>query len=233
MRFLSRRTLAAGAAAAGISAVAAAASVWMVSVHVDDIASTRLYDDIASLPRREVALVLGTSPNARGGADNAFYEARIDAAAELFHSGKVGHIIVSGSNPSRYYNEPFVMKRDLVQRAIPAGSITEDQAGFRTFDSIVRADKVMGQRSFTVVTQRSHAARALYLAMHFDLDAVAYCAKDPTGAPTYTAQLRELGARFKALLDVNVLDTQPRFLGEPVEIRLRPSERQGPVGALD
>ncbi len=207
---------------AGLAACAAviALSALYVSRHVEQTAGPYLYDNVADLPARDVGLVLGTSRNRRTGL-NEFYSARIEAAAELFRLGKVRHVIVSGSNPSRYYNEPAAMKEDLVARGVPEESITEDYAGYRTLDSIVRAHKVMGQQSFTVITQRFHAERAVYLGRHFHLDVIAYCAADPDDV-LYTAHLREYGARIKALLDVTVLDTQPRYLGEPITIQTRP-----------
>ena len=215
---------------AGGAAVAMAIILWAVSMYVERTVQARLYEDMASLPRRDVGLVLGTARRTSGGM-NAFYSARIEAAAALFHAGKIGHIIVSGSNPSRYYNEPVQMRQDLVDRAVPADSITEDRAGFRTLDSIVRADKVMGQRSFTVVTQRFHAARAVYIGTHFGLDVIAYCAENPPEREIYTSYLRESGARLKALLDINLLNTQPHRLGEPIPIRMDPGGSSG-GGAL-
>ncbi len=232
MPILTRRTvIASGVAIAGVAATLVIA-VGTVSWYIEAKAHPHLYDDVESLPRRDIGLVLGTSRNTRGGL-NEFYAARIAAAAELFHEGKIAHIIVSGSNPSRYYNEPVVMKKDLVELDVPAESITEDYAGFRTLDSIVRADKVMGQRAFTVVTQRFHAARAIYIGMHFGLDVIAYCAKDPPEGFIYTSQLREYGARFKAMLDVSLLDTQPRYLGEPIAIELSPAVPENVPTAVD
>ncbi len=208
---------------ASVACLAAlAASAWGVSRHVEATAAPYLYDSPATLPPRGVGLVLGTSRNRRGGL-NEFYSARIEAASELFHLGKIRHIIVSGSNPSRYYNEPVAMKKDLVEFGVPRESITEDYAGYRTLDSIVRANKVMGQDSFTVISQRFHAERAVYLGRQFGLDVIAYCARDPEDV-LYTSHLREYGARVKALLDVTVLDTQPRYLGEPIAIHLGPDE---------
>ncbi len=217
MSILKRRTIVAGSLAAALIGASLTALVASVSRHIERTAEPYVYDELASLPRRDVGLVLGTSRNTSRGL-NEFYTERIEAAAELFHKGKIGHIIVSGSNPSRYYNEPIVMKRDLIERRVPAESITEDYAGLRTLDSVVRAHRVMGQRSFTIISQRFHAARAVFLGMHFGLDVIAYCAGDPSGAPRYGARVREYGARFKALLDVTVLDTQPKYLGEPIAI---------------
>lgn len=225
MQSLRRKALAAGGVV-GSLAVTLVVAVWAVGQHIEATALKRLYEDMETLPQRDVALVLGTARSTSGGM-NEFYLARIEAAADLFHAGKVLHIIVSGSNPSRYYNEPVQMKRDLVDRAVPADSITEDRAGFRTLDSIVRADRVMGQRAFTVVSQRFHAVRAVYIGMHFGLDVVAYCAEQPPEGEIYTSYLREYGARFKALLDVNLLNTQPRHLGDRIPIQISPSGSPG------
>ena len=220
MTIRTRKIAVAGATALGLMGLAAALWVWAVSSHIERSASEHLYDDLADLPYRDVGLVLGTSRFSTDGL-NKFYTARIEAAAKLYHDGKIDHIIVSGSNPSPYYNEPIVMKRDLMELQVPEESITEDYGGLRTLDSVVRADRVMGQKSFTVVSQRFHAARAVYIGRHFGLDVNAFCAKDPSGSDHYIAYLREYGARFKAMLDVTVLDTQPRYLGKPVSIKLR------------
>ncbi len=206
--------------AAGL-VVCSAGVVLGVSWYVDVSADPRVYSDLEGLPERDVGLVLGTSRN-RGSGLNEFYAGRISAAAELYHTGKIRHVIVSGSNPSQYYNEPVVMKRDLVAAGVPADSITEDYAGLRTLDSVVRAHKVMGQSAFTVISQRFHAERAVFIGTKLGLDVVAYCAKDASGPELLSAKLREYGARFKALLDVMVLDTQPKFLGQPVAIKLQP-----------
>ena len=216
-----QRIVVAAGLAIALAALSVTGSVFWVSRHIDATADPYLYDDLRDLPHRNVGLVLGTSRNRSGGL-NEFYSARIEAAAQLFHSRKIGHIIVSGSNPSRFYNEPAVMKRDLIDRNVPPDSITEDTAGLRTLDSVVRADKVMGQDSFVVVSQRSHAARAVFLGLEFGLDVIGYCASDPPGPALLSAKLREYGARFKAMLDVTVLDTQPSFLGKPVSIELQP-----------
>ena len=199
-------------------------SVISVSRHIDRSAGPRLFADLEQLPPNNVGLVLGTSRN-RGRGLNEFYANRIAAAAELYFGGKIRHIIVSGSNPSRYYNEPEAMKHDLVAAGVPAESITEDRGGIRTLDSIVRAHKVMGQTSFTVISQRFHAARAVYIGTKRGLDVVAYCARDASGPEPLPARMREYGARMMAMWDLNVWGTQPQSLDQPVTIHLAPREQ--------
>ena len=202
-------------------------SARFVSWRIDAAASPRLYADLEHLPKNDVGLVLGTSRN-RGSGLNEFYAHRIAAAAQLYQNGKIRHIIVSGSNPSKYYNEPEVMRRDLVEAGVPADSITEDRAGLRTLDSVVRAHEVMGQTSFTIISQRFHAARAVYIGTGRGLDVVGYCAADASGPVLLSSRMREYGARMMAMWDLNIWNTQPRFLGQPVEINLQPRASADP-----
>ena len=198
-------------------------SALLVNWRIDETADPLLFADLDLIPANDVGLVLGTSRN-RGSGLNEFYAHRIEAAADLYRSGKIRHIIVSGSNPSKYYNEPEVMRRDLIEAGVPDESITEDRAGLRTLDSVVRAHKVMGQTSFTIISQRFHAARAVYIGTNRGLDVVAYCAQDASGPELLPARMREYGARMLAMWDLNVWDTQPQYLGQPVTINFEPHE---------
>jgi SanA protein len=127
-------------------------------------------------------------------------------------------LIVSGDNGSKQYDEPTAMKEDLVRRGVPPDAIYCDYAGFRTLDSIVRAERVFGQRRFMVVSQRFHNERAVFLARRHGLDAEAFDAGDVTGGSGWMTHLREYLARVQAVLDVTLLRTKPRFEGPPVRI---------------
>ncbi|MEA3638554.1 MAG: ElyC/SanA/YdcF family protein [Lamprobacter sp.] len=183
--------------------------------------STRcsITDQLDQMQPAEVALILGTSRGIRG-RPNPFYQARIAAAAELYHNGKVRGILVSGDNATRYYNEPVSMQKDLIALGVPADSITLDYAGFRTLDSMVRAKEVFGLDEVLVVSQRFHAARAIFLGRQFGIDARGYAAADPRHIGYLKVRTREILARAAAVLDV-LTGQGPRFLGEPEMIRLR------------
>ncbi len=180
-------------------------------------AQGRLYDSVASIPARKVGLVLGTSPTTQG-QPNAYYEARLNAAAALYRAGKVQDLILSGDNSTTFYDEPTRMKSGLVARGVPAGHLFLDYAGFRTLDSVVRAQGVFGLTEVTVISQRFHNERAVFLARSKGLDAIAFNADDVTGAANLRSTGREWLARTSAVLDVKVLNTQPKFLGERVQI---------------
>ncbi len=190
------------------------------NAYVERSTRRQIFSEIKDLPDKPVALVLGTARRV-GSRPNRFYTARIRAAAELYRAGKIRHILVSGDNSHRSYDEPTAMKEDLIAAGVPGKHITIDYAGFRTLDSVVRAHRVFGQSSFVVVTQRFHGERAVFLARHHGLDVVAYTAADVPGRAGMKTHLREYLARVKAVVDVWILHTGPKFLGDPVEIDLR------------
>ena len=89
--------------------------------------------------------MLGTTPTIASRWRNLYFDARIESAAKLYHAGKVRALIVSGDNGTYDYDEPAIMKEQLVALGVPAERIVCDCAGFRTLDSVVRAKLVFGQ----------------------------------------------------------------------------------------
>ena len=177
-------------------------------------AKGRAYADVSNIPYRKVGLVLGTVPIVDDH-QNLYYRYRMDAAAELYFANKVSFLLLSGDNHVSHYNEPEAMRQSLIERGVPDSVIYLDCAGFRTFDSMVRAKKVFAQDSVTVVSQQWHNERAVYIARHFGLDAIAFNAKDYTlGRKVYLKNhAREALAKVKVVIDL-MFNKQPHFLGE-------------------
>lgn len=206
--------------AAAAAATALAGSAWMAAevAALGRGARTRVFDDAAAVPASRVGLVLGCAERLADGRPNLFFTLRIRAAAELYAAGKVEYLLVSGDNGTKSYDEPTAMKAALVRAGVPDDRVVLDFAGFRTLDSVVRAREVFGQTRITIVSQRFHNERAVYLARRHGIAAYGYNAPDVGGAGGAAVRAREVLARVKAVLDVRVLGTRPRFLGEPVPI---------------
>ncbi len=181
--------------------------------------STKVTDSIASLRHAPVALVLGTSRTSHH-RSNPFYEARIAAAVQLYESGIVSGVLVSGDNRRSEYNEPQMMKEDLMASGVPAKFITLDYAGFRTLDSVVRAKKVFQQQNIIIVSQRFHAQRALFVARRHGISAQAYAAAEPPFRWHLRVRTREVFARLLACLD-GMVNRQPHFLGPLESVALK------------
>ena len=186
---------------------------WIISSKSKDY----VYNDIDIIPENKVGLLLGTSKYNAGGNINAYYKYRIDAAIRLYKAGKIHYVVVSGDNSSKTYNEPGEMKEDLIAGGIPAEKIYPDYAGFRTLDSVVRINKIFGQEKFTVISQKFHNERAIYIAQRHGLEAVGYDARDVNSQYGLKTRIRERFARVKVFIDL-LTRKQPKYLGEEIRI---------------
>ena len=173
----------------------------------------RLYDSVEDIPARDVGLLLGTSEKCPDGQINWFFKKRIKAAAALYKSGKVRHLLVSGDNRRKDYDEPADMRRALLAAGVPESAMTVDCAGFRTLDSVVRAKEVFGLTQYTIISQRFHDERALLIADHSGIDAIGFCAEEILFKDSARTYVREAFSRVKAVLDLYILHTRPKFLG--------------------
>ena len=185
---------------------------------IEQAGKGKLYTNINDIPARSTALVFGTSPVAHGH-DNLFYKYRMEAVATLWKSEKIKHVIVSGDNSTQYYDEASAMKKALIENGVPDSVITLDYAGFRTLDSVVRCKWVFGQSDIILVSQEFQNERALFIAEHFGINAVGYNAQDVPERYGLKTSIREYFARVKAVLDIYVLKTQPKFPGPPEPIK--------------
>lgn len=193
------------------------AVVTAVNYWVDHSTRGQLYSDIAAIPKNKVGLLLGTAKyNDKGKRIiNTFYQNRIDATVALYMAGKIDYIIVSGDKSSVNYDEPAIMRDDLVSRGVPSKKIYLDNAGFRTLDSILRCRDIFGQDHVTVISQEFHNQRALFIANHKKVRAIAFNAKE--GDSFMDTYIRERLARVKMGIDL-LMNTQAKYYGDRVEI---------------
>lgn len=209
-----------------IRTVAAALLIFALLVLLSNIwivrsTTSRVFADAASLPDHRIALVLGTSNKTVSGKVNAYFARRMETAARLYKQRKVDHLILSGDNrSSKYYNEPMEMRKALVKLGVPATAITLDFAGLRTLDSVVRCKEIFGQDKITIITQPFHSYRAVFISRFYGIDAVAMVASEPHVSDSFNVRVREYLARTKAVLDLYVLKTSPRFMGDKEQIKV-------------
>lgn len=188
-------------------------SDWRISNKTSEF----IFTECDSVPHNKVGLLLGTSEKIRGGRDNLYFQYRINAAAKLFSENRIDYILVSGDNSTIYYNEPMAMKKALVKKGIPSERIYLDYAGFRTYDSMVRAEKIFGQTAFTVISQEFHVERAVFIGRKLKLDVVGFIADDVSRHYGFKTRMREKFARVKVFLDF-IFGVKPKFLGDRIEI---------------
>ena len=179
-----------------------------IVAYVGRSAWDRVFNDPARLSGgTEAAIVLGTSPTLEDGTPNAHFEARLDAAALLWNSGRVRRVVVSGNNDGHGYDEPKAMRDGLARRGVPMDAVTLDPAGFRTVDTVRRARTVFGVDdggAAVFVTDPFHAPRTLFLAdwAGGPQGAVVFAGAEVSWRLSWRSRLREVLADVRALGDV-------------------------------
>lgn len=178
----------------------------------------QLYSDINLIPTRKVGLVLGASKKTSRGTNNLYFSYRMQAAYELFKAKKVQYLLLSGDNHVKGYDEPSDMREALIALGMPDSCIVLDYAGFRTLDSVVRSNEVFGEDSITIISQEFHNQRALFISNKNNINAIGFNAKEVNKNYSFKTRFREYFARVKCVLDIYVLYTSPKFLGDKIKI---------------
>lgn len=149
----------------------------------------------------KAAVVLGTSKFLKSGAPNLFFTHRIEKAAEIYLTGLVDEIYLTGWTDGEY-DEMKWMKEALLEKGIPESAILLDPLGNRTEASIQHAKAKYGSEKVVIISQQFHNERALLLSKHIGLNALAINAQDPPFTEWVLIQFRELGSRIALINDL-------------------------------
>ena len=169
---------------------------------------------VENAPSRPVAVVFGAGLW-RDGTPTTVLRDRIATAADLFFSGKVQKILMSGDNRFIDYNEPGAMREYALTLGVPDSAIVLDYGGRRTYDTCYRAKAIFGIKKAILVTQSFHLPRALYTCNRLGLDAIGVPSdrKDYRMGSLLFWNLRELPATLTAFVNVHLTHPEP-VLGE-------------------
>ena len=159
----------------------------------------------AEVPDRRVAIVFGAGLW-RNGTPTPVLIDRVTEAANLYFSGKVEKLLMSGDNRFVDYNEPEAMRQLALSLGVPDAAIVLDYAGRRTYDTCYRAKAIFGVTEAILVTQAFHMPRAIYTCNRLGLPSIGV----ESDLRVYRKSsmlywsMRELLATTAALWDVNI-----------------------------
>ncbi|WP_282695166.1 ElyC/SanA/YdcF family protein [Streptomyces sp. CC208A] len=193
-----------------VQAVMAAAVLALAPATWTHTAAAGRLRTTADVPARDVAVVFGAG--LRKGRPTPYLAHRLDTAAELYRTGKVKVLLVTGDNSRTEYDEPSAMRAYLADRGVPDEKVVSDYAGFDTWDSCVRARKIFGVDRAVLVTQDFHVKRAVALCERAGVSSYGVGVAEPRDVTWYYGTVRELFASGKAALDAAVRP-DPHFLG--------------------
>jgi len=160
---------------------------------------------VSNVPGRRIAIVFGAGLW-RNGSPTPVLADRVTAAANLYFTGKVEKLLMSGDNRFVDYNEPEAMRKLALSLGVPNDAIVLDYAGRRTYDTCYRAKAIFKVDQAILVTQAFHMPRAIYLCNRLGVDSLGV-ESDLRTYPKSSLLLwsaRELFATVAAWWDVNI-----------------------------
>ncbi|HET6846632.1 MAG TPA: ElyC/SanA/YdcF family protein [Anaerolineales bacterium] len=188
---------------------------------------------VQDAPRERAAIVFGAGLS-RTGKPTAILRDRIETAVQLYATGKVEKLLMSGGEWGYARSEPEAMRDYAMSLGVPEESIVLDHAGRRTYDTCYRAKTIFGLDSALLVTQRFHLPRALFVCNALGLKAEGVPAANRRYWPVMSLiwNVREQFATVAAVVDVFLSRPEP-ILGEPQPVFVEggPQARQGAARA--
>jgi len=192
-------------------------SIVMINFHVLNYSKTNYYYNIDWLDNKYVWLVFWASV-LKNGIPSDILKDRLKVAYYAYKKWKIQKIIVSWDNSHMNYNEPKAMKKYLINLWVDEEDIYLDYAWFDTYDSIYRAKEIFWVKEIVLFTQDFHLKRAMYIAKKLWLET--YWIE--TNLQKYLLEdynnRREILARIKAFLEIEILKSKPKYLGDKIEI---------------
>lgn len=188
----------------GLATCAATFAVVLVQTSYAD----RIVRSGSDVTRRPVAIVLGASVK-KDGTPSAALEDRILTAADLYKTGKVDGLLMTGDDGQFHIDEIKTMVRVAREAGVPDNVIRTDGHGYRTYESCKRAHDVYGVTEAIVVTQRFHLGRALYLCNRLGVNAVGVVADRRSYDLAASFWMRDILSSIKAFSDVNLFPPSP------------------------
>ena len=142
---------------------------------------------------------------------------RLLQGISLYQKGFAPKIIMSGDHGRENYDEVNTMKEFAIERGVKSEDIFMDHAGFSTYESIYRAQKIFGANKIIVVTQKYHLYRALYIAQQFNIEAYGVASNPREYMGQFVREVREWLARDKDFFKC-IYKPQPTYLGDAIPV---------------
>ena len=184
----------------------------VVSKAKNDIISL---EEAESLADTDCAVILGAG--VRNGEPTPMLKDRLLTGIDLYKSGAVKKLIMSGDHGSEDYDEVNIMKSFAVDNGVPDEDIFMDHAGFSTYETVYRAKEIFEADNIIIVSQEYHLYRALYIAEKLDVKAVGVSADLRTYRGQKMRDLREILARDKDFFNC-IIKPEPTYLGEKIPV---------------
>ncbi|MDR7209079.1 ElyC/SanA/YdcF family protein [Flavobacterium piscis] len=190
-------------------------AVVSANLHVKSTTKNRIHHSLKRFPKNDVGIIFGAGIN--GDQPGKYLKDRLDAGILLYKAKRINKILLSGDNGRQEYDELTVMKNYCFNHGVDTTKIFIDYAGFDTYSTMYRAKHVFKIKRATLISQKYHLNRAIYIGQKFGIKSVGYSANkgDYNGYEYVT--FREYFSVFKSFFDV-LRNREPHFLGNSIDI---------------
>jgi SanA protein len=158
----------------------------------------------SELRQAPFAIVLGATLEKDGRPSGAL-EDRLQTGLELYRTGKVGKLLVTGDDGGLRTDEVLVMKAFYQKNGVRSEDLLVDGKGYRTIKSCKRAAQmleVFQTNKAIIVTQRFHLPRAIFLCQKYGLSVQGITADKRVYKDILFGTGRDLLASVKAWFEV-------------------------------
>ena len=189
--------------------------ILSVNYYVTSTTRKHIYNSIRRFPKNDVGIVFGAGIN--GDQPSKYLKDRLDAGILLWKAKRINKILLSGDNGRIEYDELTVMKNYCFRHGVDTAKIFIDYAGFDTYSTMYRAKHIFKIKRATLISQKYHLSRAIYIGQNIGIKSVGYSANKGDYKGYGYVTFREYISVFKSFIDV-LRNREPHFLGNPIDI---------------
>ncbi len=170
-------------------------SGWVVSQ-----TKNYIFENIDDIPHNRVGLLLSTEYYYNDSEPNVLFDNCIKATADLYHSGRITHILIGGAH-SGMDGESMKMKDALITQNISESAITVEYNSRDLLALLQYMHHSYRLDSLTVIADPSSIHRLVFISHQSGITAVAYCSQDIPWRYAWRYKLHELFANVRTVTD--------------------------------
>ncbi len=175
--------------------------------------ASKIAEDIETVPTTTIALVFGGGMKDDGSMSDMQTD-RVLKAIELYKTGKVAKLIMTGDDGARRFDEVHAMRLFALEHDVPDQAVSIDPHGYNTYSSCYRADAEYHLTEVVAISQQFHLPRIIYFCQHFGIKTVGVAADETNYGflgSLWGMHLREILARTKGWWQVEVTQPPPLY----------------------
>ena len=192
-------------------------AIVLINIYVLSFSYWNIHTDTTKLQAKPVGIVFWARVFSNGQPSDILKD-RLSVAISSYKTWLIDKILVSGDNWRETYDEVTTMQKYLISKGVKQDDIYLDYAWFDTFDTLYRAKHIFWVENSYLYTQEFHLKRAVYIGKRLWIETQGISTDLQDYIYTGYYNRREVLARVKAFLNVEILRSKSKYLWNPVDM---------------